>query len=140
MQFYQWLVPILSLFFIYRLISQYKNNKRLLVGTLLWVFFWVVVALLGIFPDIISFGIADYLGFKDNINAVIFVALGFLFLMTYYQSSTIENLENQLTNLVRKMAMDKQKELEEQKEQSSKANAEDKGHDDPNITRKQTVS
>lgn len=140
MQFYQWLVPILSLFFIYRLISQYKNNKRLLVGTLLWVFFWVVVALLGIFPDFISFGIADYLGFKDNINAVIFVALGFLFLMTYYQSATIENLENQLTNLVRKMAMDKQKELEELKEESSKSENKDKEQDDPNITRKQTVS
>ena len=140
MQFYQWLVPVLSLFFIYRLISQDKNNKRLLVGTLLWVLFWVFIALLGIFPDFISFSIADYLGFKDNINAVIFVALGFLFLMTYYQSATIENLENQLTDLVRKMAMDKQKELEKQKEESEKATAKDKGQDDPNITRKQTVN
>jgi len=44
----------------------------------------------------------------DNINAVIFVALGFLFLMTYYQSSTIERLEKQMTELVRKIALEKQ--------------------------------
>ncbi len=124
MHFYQWLVPVISIFFIYRLISQYKANKRLLVGTVLWIVFWIAVALLGLFPDFISFGIAEYLGFMDNINAVIFVALGFLFLMTYYQSSTIESLEKQMTELVRKIAIEKQEEEEREKkakEQSSTA-------------------
>jgi len=110
MHFYQWLVPVLSLFFIYRLISQYKANRRLLIGTLLWTIFWILLVILSIFPDFVSFGIAEYLGFKDNINAVIFVALGFLFLMTYYQSATIESLEKQITDLVRKLALEKQKE------------------------------
>lgn len=119
MHFYQWLVPVISLFFIYRLLSQYKANKRLLIGTILWIIFWVAVALLGLFPDFISFGIAEYLGFMDNINAVIFVALGFLFLMTYYQSSTIENLEKQMTELVRKIAMEKQEEEEQRKKLES---------------------
>jgi hypothetical protein len=112
MHFYQWLVPIISLFFIYRIISQFKANKRLLIGTLLWVAFWILIAFLGIFPDFVSISIAEYLGFRDHINAVIFVALGFLFLMTYYQSSTIENLEKQLTELVRKLALEKQEKIE----------------------------
>ena len=115
MEFYQWLVPIISLFFIYRIISQFKSNKRLLIGTLLWVGFWILIALLGVFPDFVSFRIAESLGFEDHINAVIFVALGFLFLMTYYQSSTIENLEKQMTELVRKMALEKQEELEKER-------------------------
>ncbi len=119
MLFYQWLVPILSLFFIYRLVSQYKANKRLLVGTLLWSLFWVAIAFLGLFPDLISLGIAESLGFKDNINAVIFVALGFLFLMTYYQSSTIEGLEKQMTELVRKLALERQKKKELDQKKSS---------------------
>ena len=114
-EFYQWLVPIIALFFIYRIIVQFKANKRLLLGTLLWIGFWILIAMLSVFPDFISFGIAEYLGFKDHINAVIFVALGFLFLMTYYQSSTIEGLEKQMTELVRKIALEKQEELEKQR-------------------------
>jgi hypothetical protein len=130
MHFYQWLVPILSLFFIYRLISQYKSNKRLLTGTLLWVFFWVVIAFLGLFPDFISFVIAEYLGFKSNINAVIFVALGFLFLMSYYQSATIENLERKVTNLVRKLAFEKQEkeELERALKKKKESTSKEKTH------------
>lgn len=130
MHFYQWLVPILSLFFIYRLISQYKSNKRLLTGTLLWVFFWVVIAFLGLFPDFISFGIAESLGFKSNINAVIFVALGFLFLMSYYQSATIENLERKVTNLVRKLAFEKQEkeELERALKKKKESTSKEKTH------------
>lgn len=133
MQFYQWLVPILSLFFIYRLVSQYKANKRLLIGTLLWTIFWILIAILGIFPDFVSFGIAEYLGFRDNINAVIFVALGFLFLMSYYQSSTIESLEKQMTELVRKLAIEKQKEEERIRKKKSESNGKADGNGKDNI-------
>ncbi len=66
-------------------------------------------------PDTISFSIAESLGLKSNINAVIFVWLGFLFIMTYYQSSTIERLERQMTELVRKVALEKQAKLDLQK-------------------------
>ncbi|MBT8233162.1 MAG: DUF2304 domain-containing protein [Saprospiraceae bacterium] len=109
MNIYQWLVPILSLFFIYRIILQFKANKRLLIGTLFWVTFWIFIAFLSVFPDFVSSVLKDWFGFKDHINAVIFVALGFLFLITYYQSSTIENLEKQMTELIRKLALEKQK-------------------------------
>ena len=59
-------------------------------------------------PDLIANSLASSLGLKDHINAVIFVWLGFLFVMTYYQSSTIERLEQQMTELVRKVALEKQ--------------------------------
>lgn len=111
-EIYQWLVPLIALFFMYRILVQFKNSKRLLVGTILWMAFWIIISLLAIIPDLVSFSIAETLGFKSNINAVIFVALGFLFLMTYYQSSTIERLEKQMTDLIRKIALEKQEEIE----------------------------
>lgn len=67
-------------------------------------------------PDAISFSIAESLGLKSNINAVIFVWLGFLFIMTYYQSTTIERLEKQMTELIRKVALEKQAKLDVEKE------------------------
>ena len=75
-----------------------------------WVIFWLTIMLLAVVPNEISFKIADLLGFKSNVNAIIFVALGLLFLLVFYLSSTIERLENQITELVRKMALeDKEK-------------------------------
>jgi len=117
LQIYQWLVPLIAIFFVYRVINQFRNNKRLLIGTLLWVGFWIMVSVLAIKPDFISENLASSLGFKSNINAVIFVALGFLFIMTYYQSSIIDLLEKQMTELVRKLALEKQREIDDLKDQ-----------------------
>ena len=75
-------------------------------------------------PDPISFSIAESLGLKSNINAVIFVWLGFLFIMTYYQSSTIERLERQVTELVRKVALEKQGKQDLEKELEERIRAE----------------
>lgn len=107
-EIYQWLGPLVAIFFIYRIISQFRANRRLLFGTVFWVLFWLIIILLSMFPDFMSIGLATSLGFKDHINAVIFVALGFLFVLTYNQSSTIENLEKQITKLVRNIALEKQ--------------------------------
>lgn len=80
----------------------------------------MILSLLAMLPDAISFSIAESLGLKSNINAVIFVWLGFLFIMTYYQSSTIERLERQMTELVRKVALEKQAKIDLQKELGKK--------------------
>lgn len=106
---------MVAMFFIYRIIKQFRANKRILVGTLIWSTFWVVVSLLAIFPDLISFSIAETLGIKSNINAVIFSWLGFLFVMIYYQSATIERLEKQMTELVRKVALEKQEKIDNER-------------------------
>jgi hypothetical protein len=126
MNIYQWLVPLISLFFIYRLITQFKANKRLLIGTFLWVTFWILVSFLSVFPDFVSTNLSKWFGFKDHINAVIFVALGFLFLITYHQSATIESLEKQMTELIRKMALEKQKHIDLIKKTDNKSTSKNK--------------
>ncbi len=123
-EIYQWLVPLIAIFFIWRIISQFRANRRLLIGTVIWVSFWVILGLLAMLPDPISFSIAESLGLKSNINAVIFVWLGFLFIMTYYQSSTIERLERQVTELVRKVALEKQGKQDLEKELEERIRAE----------------
>jgi len=78
-----------------------------------------MVAFLSVFPDFVSTNLSKWFGFKDHINAVIFVALGFLFLITYHQSATIESLEKQMTELIRKMALEKQKTIDIEKKKKS---------------------
>ena len=116
-ELYQWLVPLLALFYIVRLVNQYKVKKRLIKGTIFWFVFWFAVSILAIIPDNISISIAKMLGIKDNVNAVIFVALGFQFLFLYYLSNTVEKLERKVTELVRKLAIEQSINIEEAKKE-----------------------
>ena len=108
MEFYQWLVPLMAIFYAYRVIRQYTQKKRLLKGTVLWLLVWLSVSVLAIIPDFVSVNLAKLLGFKDHINGVIFIAIGFLFLFNMYFNATIEKLEKQMTDLVRKQALENQ--------------------------------
>jgi len=85
-----------------------------------------MVSVLAIKPDFISNNLAKSLGFRSNINAVVFVALGFLFIMTYYQSSIIDLLEKQMTELVRRIALEKQEEIDKLKDQLKSEKKSDK--------------
>ena len=105
LELYQWLVPALSIFYIIRTIRQYTKGKYSPRNTVIWLIFWTAIALLGIMPNEIATSLAEGLGFRDRPNAIIFVALGALFLLVFYLSAALNRVENQLTDLVRKLAL-----------------------------------
>ncbi len=109
MEFYQWLVPLIAAFYMVRIIMQYLQQKRLVGSMIIWLVFWLIISVLAIIPDFISTNMAQLLGFKSNINAVIFVALGFLFIFMFYLTAMVEKLEKQLTQLVRNLALENKK-------------------------------
>ena len=120
LEIYQWLGPLIATFFIYRTIRQYQAHHRAIRGTVIWIGFWVALILLSILPDTLSIRIAEALGFKSNINAVIFVGLGFLFLIVFYLSDALHNMERKVTELVRELALEraKREEVEERSRMS----------------------
>lgn len=118
-EIYQWLVPLIGLYFIYRTINQYVKKRRTILAAVVWVVFWIGVITLAIIPNQVSFKIADILGFKSNVTAVIFVSIGMLFFFVFYLSSTVERLENQLTDLVRKLAIAENKNAMKQHQASA---------------------
>lgn len=79
--------------------------------------FWLLITFLSITPHELSTRLANMLGFKSNINTIIFIVLGFLIVLAYYLSSKTDKLETQVTNLVRQLALDERriKELEAEK-------------------------
>lgn len=59
-------------------------------------------------PHQISTDLANLFGFKDNIHAVIFIGLGLLFLFNMFFTASIERLEKQMTEIIRKLALENQ--------------------------------
>ncbi len=112
LEIYQWLGPILSIFYIIRTFRQYTLGKSSPRNTVVWIVFWFGVALLCIMPNKIADSLAEGLGFRDRPNAIIFVALGLLFLMVFYLSAALNRVENQLTDLVRKIALTEARQAE----------------------------
>ncbi len=106
LEIYQWLVPIIGIYYILRVVLQFRANKRGAMSMVIWLAFWSTITILAIIPNPVSFEVARILGFKSNINAIIFVAIGWLFLLNFYLSSTIDRLEKQVTELVRKLALE----------------------------------
>lgn len=93
-----------------RVVLQYKQKKRLYTSTFFWIIFWTAVTALAFLPDKISLPLAKLLGIKNNVNAVIFVALLFMFSIVFYLSAVVEKMERQITELVRKLALENKNE------------------------------
>lgn len=109
LEIYQWLVPLISILFIVRTVLQYQAKRRTLRGLIIWVGFWVSLAIFALIPNAVSRELAQVLGIKDNVNAIIFIGLGILFFLIFSLSSTVDRLERQLTELVREIAKDRPK-------------------------------
>lgn len=104
LEIYQWLVPLVSIFFIFRTVLQYRANRRTFRGLIIWTSFWFILAVFAFIPNAISQKLANVLGIKDNVNAIIFMGLGLLFFLIFSLTSTVDRLERQLTDLVREIA------------------------------------
>lgn len=109
MEIYQFIAPALAIYYIYRLSVELKVRKKFLFTNIVWVIFWLVIAVLGVAPDEFSKSLAKATGFKDHINAIIFIALAFLIILSFYLSARVDAMERKITELVRQLALDESK-------------------------------
>lgn len=117
MEIYQFIAPAIAVYYLVRIFSNLKNSRNFLFTSIMWMTFWLLITFLSITPHELSTRLANMLGFKSNINTIIFIVLGFLIVLAYYLSSKTDKLETQVTNLVRQLALDERriKELEAEK-------------------------
>lgn len=102
---YQIVSLLIGLFFIVRTLRQYFHQGRPLISSIIWIILWTILAGLAVLPDNISFPLAKILGIASNINAVLFFAVGLLFVAVFQQSATISHLDRKLTKLIRELAI-----------------------------------
>lgn len=102
-QLYQIVITLIAFFMIYQGVKSFikgKNNQSVLkVSTRIIV--WGGMVAIAIFPEL-STTIANIIGIKGNINAVILIGFLFIFLIIFKLLSAIERLEQDLSVLTRK--------------------------------------
>ncbi len=94
-------VSLLALLYVWSLVL--KQKKTIWEGSL-WSLFWVAIALIALFPDVLDY-LAFVMGFKDRQNALLITFLGILFFIVFYLIVRMEELEQRQTRLVRSTAL-----------------------------------
>lgn len=109
MNLYQILVPLVCLFFMYDLVRQYLKKNSSLFELIVWMSVWIGISVAALIPDFITGKLANWLGIKSNINAIVFMALGILFFLVYRLSLNLRRIESNMVKLVRELARLEQK-------------------------------
>ena len=105
-RYFQIIIPIVALLLIFSQFRNYKSGKSRMNELIIVSIFWVGASCLAIFPDFISYIIADIFGIKDNVNALLFLAIGILFYFQFRMYKTIRRQDELLTKIARKIALD----------------------------------
>lgn len=102
---FQILAIAIAAFFVLRTLFRILSKKADVYSNFGYLFIWLLVLVLAVFPDQFSRKMANIFGFKDNINAVIFVFFGILIFLQFKMFNTLRRQEKSITALYRKMAL-----------------------------------
>ncbi len=89
-----------------RLVIRFKNEDINLINFLVWLFLWLAIVGVVVFPESINF-LARTLGIGRGVDVAIYFSLILIFYFIFYLTVRIRSLENKITKLARKMALNK---------------------------------
>ncbi len=108
---YQLLTPLFAILMILKGISRFKRGEMSIRKFILWVLVWGGISTLALFPQFVKIA-ADLTGLESGINALIFFGFIFLFYIVFRLFIIVEHLEREITEIVRKKAIEDFKQQE----------------------------
>ncbi|MDK2790249.1 MAG: hypothetical protein PWP15_756 [Methanothermococcus sp.] len=104
MELIQVLGILFALFAISRVMMQIRRNAMSVESGLFWVFIWISVMLVVVFPDFLGY-LANLVGVGRGVDVLIYLGIVALFYLIYRSYTKIENLEREITKIVREIAI-----------------------------------
>ena len=99
---------VLSCVYVLRRIRKSKMRTE---DSIFWLFFSVVLVLLGIFPGIAGW-LAGLLGVQSTVNLVYLIIIFLLLIRVFVQDQKVARTEAQLVHLIQTYAIDREEEAE----------------------------
>ncbi|MBR9919590.1 MAG: DUF2304 domain-containing protein [Bacteroidetes bacterium] len=112
-RFFQIIVPLLSIVFIASQTSRFFKGKTRIFETVVINLFWIGVGVFALIPDVISNLIARAFGIESNVNAIIFLSIGFILFFQFRLYNMIKEQEKEITILTREIALKNDRKNEE---------------------------
>jgi hypothetical protein len=95
---------IFALFALSRVVLQLKRRSISFNEGLFWIFIWSLVVIFLIFPEFFGY-VAEFLGVSRGVDALMYISIVVLFYLIYRLYAKIDNLERQITHIVREIAI-----------------------------------
>ena len=104
----QILIILFALFAVVRTLRQFRAGRLSALWGAVWLLFWTVVVVLVFLPNTTQI-LADVLGVGRGADLVIYLALVVLFYLLFKLFVKIESVEQEISTLVRKIALDEKR-------------------------------
>lgn len=105
----QILIVLFSLFAITRALRQFRQGALTIAWLIVWVFFWLAVGGVVLAPQTTD-ALARFVGVGRGADFIIYISLTALFYLAFRLFVKIEDVEREITRLVRKLALEEQQE------------------------------
>lgn len=105
MSIIQMLIMMFALFAITRTILQFKNGAVTRMWLLFWILFWAGAGTVAALPQTAD-AVARLVGVGRGADVVIYLSLVVIFYLIFRLYVKIEQVEGEITRLVRKLSMD----------------------------------
>ncbi len=115
MSLIQIFILLFALFAISRTLRQFRQGALSIAWLIFWIVFWIVVGYVALSPQTTDV-IAKLVGVGRGADFIIYLSLIALFYLMFRLFGKIEDVEREITKLVRKLAIEEIKEAEEAKE------------------------
>ncbi|ABR56916.1 DUF2304 domain-containing protein [Methanococcus aeolicus] len=109
MEFIQIIAIVLAVFALSRIILQVKNSNMTFDAALFWVFIWISILTSVIFPSMLG-KLAILTGVGRGVDVIIYLSIMMLFYLLYRTYVKMENMEREITKLVREIAINEREE------------------------------
>ncbi|MBI5370091.1 DUF2304 family protein [Candidatus Uhrbacteria bacterium] len=105
MSLIQIFIGLFAAFAITRAVRQFRSGALTILWLFVWVIFWIALAALALTPQIAD-RVAATLGVGRGVDVLIYIAIIALFYLVFRVFVKIEQVEHEITGLVRKLALE----------------------------------
>lgn len=120
---YQVIAIILGILAIILSILRFRDGKMSLGMMAVWIIIWLVVIFVAIYPNSTNF-LAVYTGIGRGLDFVLIIGLLLCFYLIFKMYNKIETVEEELTDLVRELALARKSGENKEKQDETKSYSE----------------
>jgi hypothetical protein len=103
-ELYQVIAIILGLIAIVYSILRFRDGKMSLGMFLLWILIWIIIIIISLYPNDTNY-LASYTGIGRGLDFVLILSILICFYLIFKMYNKIETIEEELTDLVREIAI-----------------------------------
>jgi hypothetical protein len=107
-ELYQIIAIILGLIAILYSIIRFRNGMMSVGMLLLWIIIWLIIITISLYPNDTNY-LAIYTGIGRGLDFVLILGILLSFYLIFKMYNKIENIEEELTDLVRELAIQNKK-------------------------------